>query len=111
VDSYNWTISPVTLETEANISCLAVNQVGQGEPDFITIEVFGEYFCGLSILIPVLKTKPCSRTGKARPKLVRFVTETFFFILRKRASSHISAFQVPEHFKKTRHRHHTLMPT
>ena len=42
VDSYNWTISPVTLETEANISCVAVNQVGQGEPDFITIEVFGE---------------------------------------------------------------------
>jgi len=44
VDSYNWTISPVTLETEANISCVAVNQVGQGEPDFITIEVFGELF-------------------------------------------------------------------
>jgi hypothetical protein len=43
VDSYNWTISPVTLETEANISCVAVNQVGQGEPDFITIEVFGKF--------------------------------------------------------------------
>jgi hypothetical protein len=80
VDSYNWTISPVTLETEANISCLAVNQVGQGEPDFITIEVFGEYFCGLSILIPVLKTKLFSRTGKAGPSWFVLLLKHFFHL-------------------------------
>ncbi|XP_059086618.1 uncharacterized protein LOC131883222 isoform X2 [Tigriopus californicus] len=40
VTSFNWTIEPVTLETEANISCVAVNEVGEGEPDFIGIEVF-----------------------------------------------------------------------
>jgi hypothetical protein len=28
-------------------------------------------------LRPVLETKPCSGTGKAQPKLDRFVTETF----------------------------------
>jgi len=39
VNSFNWTIDPVTLETEANISCVAVNQVGQGKPDFIAIQV------------------------------------------------------------------------
>jgi hypothetical protein len=35
---------------------------------------------------PVIKTKLSSRTGKARPKVVRLVNETFFCILRKRAS-------------------------
>jgi len=39
VNSFNWTIDPVTLETEANISCVAVNEVGQGNPDFINIQV------------------------------------------------------------------------
>ena len=42
VKSFNWTIDPVTLETEANISCVAVNEVGEGESDFIAIEVFGK---------------------------------------------------------------------
>ena len=40
VTTSNWTIDP---ETEANISCVAVNVVGEGEPDFINIEVFGEF--------------------------------------------------------------------
>ena len=43
VNSFNWTIDPVTLETEANISCVAKNPVGTGIPDFIDIEVFGKY--------------------------------------------------------------------
>ena len=42
VTSANWTIEPVTLETEANISCVATNDVGRGEEDVIAIEVFGE---------------------------------------------------------------------
>ena len=42
VNSFNWTIDPVTLETEANISCVAVNDVGQGRPDFINIQVIGK---------------------------------------------------------------------
>ena len=45
VNSFNWTIDPVTLETEANISCVAVNEVGQGKPDFINIQVIGESSC------------------------------------------------------------------
>ena len=40
---YYRTIDPVTLETEANISCVAVNQVGQGKPDFIAIQVIGKF--------------------------------------------------------------------
>lgn len=40
VTSFNWTISPVTLEMEANISCVAVNAVSQGVEDSIAIEVF-----------------------------------------------------------------------
>ena len=43
VQSFNWTIDPVTLETEANISCVAINQVDEGQPDFINIQVIGEY--------------------------------------------------------------------
>jgi len=39
VSTFNWTIDPVTLETEANISCVAKNDVGQGSPDFINIQV------------------------------------------------------------------------
>lgn len=42
VNSFNWTIDPVTLETEANISCVAENEVGQGKQDFINIQVIGE---------------------------------------------------------------------
>ncbi len=44
VDTFNWTIDPVTLETEANISCVAVNAVGEGNPDYINIEVYGENY-------------------------------------------------------------------
>lgn len=40
VTSFNWTISPVTLETEANISCVAINDVSEGGEDSIAIEVF-----------------------------------------------------------------------
>ena len=42
VNSFNWTIDPVTLETQGNISCVAKNPVGTGIPDFIDIEVFGK---------------------------------------------------------------------
>ena len=38
----NWTIDPVTLQTKANISCGAVNAVGEGDRDSIDVEVFGE---------------------------------------------------------------------
>ena len=48
VSSSNWTIDPVTLETEGNISCVAKNPVGLGIPDFIDVEVFGK-FCSISI--------------------------------------------------------------
>lgn len=41
VRTQNWTIQPVTLETEANISCMATNLVGDGAPDFISIDVSG----------------------------------------------------------------------
>lgn len=41
VSGANWTIDPVTLETEANISCVATNAVGEGIRDSISIEVFG----------------------------------------------------------------------
>ena len=44
VSTFNWTIDPVTLETEANISCVAKNDVGQGSPDFINIQVIGKYW-------------------------------------------------------------------
>ncbi|KAK2707720.1 hypothetical protein QYM36_015422 [Artemia franciscana] len=39
ISSANWTISPVTLKNEANISCYAVNLAGPGEPDVIEIDV------------------------------------------------------------------------
>ena len=42
INSSNWTIDPVTLETEGNISCVAKNPVGFGTADFIDIEVFGK---------------------------------------------------------------------
>ncbi len=42
VDTANWTIDPVSLETEANISCVAMNLVGGGQPDFISLDVLGE---------------------------------------------------------------------
>ena len=43
VSGHNWTIDPVTLQTKANISCVAVNVVGEGERDSIDVEVFGEW--------------------------------------------------------------------
>ena len=42
VSSSNWTIDPVTLETKANISCVATNAVGEGTKDFLSMEVFGK---------------------------------------------------------------------
>ena len=50
VKSLNWTIDPVTLETEGNISCIAKNPVGVGTPDFIDVEVFGKIDCSLNSL-------------------------------------------------------------
>ena len=42
VHGRNWTVDPVTLLTKANISCVAVNAVGEGERDSVDVEVFGE---------------------------------------------------------------------
>ena len=39
VTSRQWTISPVTLETQSSLSCAAVNRVGRGNADTKTIEV------------------------------------------------------------------------
>ena len=57
VKSLNWTIDPVTLETEGNISCVAKNPVGLGTPDFIDVEVFGKFHYSLnslSLMIPYI---------------------------------------------------------
>ena len=51
VTSFNWTISPVTLETEANISCVAINEVSEGGEDSIAIEVFGEFTLFIHYLV------------------------------------------------------------
>ena len=51
VKSTNWTIDPVTLETEGNISCVAKNPVGLGIPDFIDVEVFGKLELFLDSLV------------------------------------------------------------
>ena len=42
VTSANWTIDPVTLETEANFTCSAYNLGGEGDSASVYIEVFGE---------------------------------------------------------------------
>ena len=42
VRSREWTLDPVTVEAEANISCVAINAVGRGLEDFIQIDVLGE---------------------------------------------------------------------
>ena len=42
VGTSNWTIDPVTLETEANITCFAMNVVGEGQADSVDIEVLGK---------------------------------------------------------------------
>lgn len=43
VTSANWTIDPVTLETEANFTCSAYNLGGEGDSASVYIEVFGEF--------------------------------------------------------------------
>lgn len=40
VTAANWTIDPVTLETESNFTCLAYNKGGEGDPATVYIEVF-----------------------------------------------------------------------
>ncbi|XP_021920979.1 uncharacterized protein LOC110830403 [Zootermopsis nevadensis] len=40
VTTANWTIDPVTLETESNFTCLAYNKGGEGDPATVYIEVF-----------------------------------------------------------------------
>jgi len=42
VTTANWTIDPVTLETESNFTCLAYNKGGEGEAATVYIEVFGK---------------------------------------------------------------------
>lgn len=53
VSSANWTISPVTLETESNFTCVAHNDGGQSAPGTVKIEVLGK----LKIII-LLEKKP-----------------------------------------------------
>lgn len=38
----NWTIDPVTLETDSNFTCLAYNEGGEGEPATVYIKVDGK---------------------------------------------------------------------
>ncbi|XP_046400693.1 hemicentin-1 isoform X3 [Ischnura elegans] len=39
VTTANWTIEPVTLETQSNFTCLAANAGGEGEPATVYVEV------------------------------------------------------------------------
>lgn len=43
VNTANWTISPVTLETESNFTCVAYNEGGQSAPGTVNIEVLGMF--------------------------------------------------------------------
>lgn len=43
VTTANWTIDPVTLETESNFTCLAYNKGGEGDPATVCIEVSGKF--------------------------------------------------------------------
>lgn len=43
VSSANWTINPVTLETESNFTCIAYNEGGQSAPGTVNVEVLGEF--------------------------------------------------------------------
>jgi len=42
VTTANWTIDPVTLETESNFTCMAYNKGGEGERATVYIDVFGK---------------------------------------------------------------------
>ena len=76
VKSLNWTIDPVTLETEGNISCVAKNPVGLGTPDFIDVEVFGKFHYSLnslSLMIQYIHFESCSilhEEGRIISKLI-----------------------------------------
>lgn len=37
-----WTITPVTLETKSNFTCIAVNEGGQSQPATVYIDVYGK---------------------------------------------------------------------
>jgi len=39
ITTESWTIDPVTLETQSNVSCMAVNHIGTGSLDATTIQV------------------------------------------------------------------------
>lgn len=43
VTTANWTIDPVTQETESNFTCLAYNKGGEGDPATVYIEVYGKF--------------------------------------------------------------------
>ena len=43
VTTYNWTINPVQLEHQANISCTPENFIGRGKSDSIDVQVLGEF--------------------------------------------------------------------
>ena len=55
VKSLNWTIDPVTLETEANISCVAKNSVGLGIPGIIDDEVLGKFNSSFKSFSPTIQ--------------------------------------------------------
>ena len=79
VSSSNWTIDPVTLETEGNISCVAKNPVGLGIPDFIDVEVFGK-FCSISM-------KTNSRCMLIQRTYMHICSNCFTQLVRKHVSS------------------------
>jgi hypothetical protein len=43
VTTANWTIDPVTLETESNFTCSAYNKGGEGDSATVYIEVSGKF--------------------------------------------------------------------
>lgn len=49
--SQNWTIDPVTLDHRTNFSCRGINAGGEGEADFTSIDVLGQYWNFLHIII------------------------------------------------------------
>ena len=77
VNSFNWTIDPVTLETEANISCVAVNEVGQGSPDFINIQVIGKHLAKIVLELRQYKNDSIAYRNLFVLKLARFFTRLY----------------------------------
>ena len=44
IKSSNWTITPVTLQTETNFTCIPRNLGGDGEEATVNIDVYGIFY-------------------------------------------------------------------